>query len=474
MIYCNRTLNLKSIKAIGYDMDYTLVHYHVDEWEKRAYEHLKQGLESFGWPVEGLEFDPEAIIRGLIIDLEHGNLVKANRFGYVKQAHHGTQRLDFDAQRGAYARTVVDLSEDRWASLNTLFSLSEGWMYAQMVDRFDQGLIPGVADYRGLYRGVRKALDAAHMEGTLKDEIMASPEKFVALDPDLPLALMDQKHAGKKLMLITNSGWPYTRFMMNYAFDGFLPEGMTWRDLFDVVIVAASKPAFFTDRPTGYEVDEATNMLHPPPAQVAPGKIIHGGSAEMVEGYLGLSGSEILYVGDHIYGDVRISKRLRRWRTALVLREIEDEVAFNARFVQQQARLNALMAKKGALGSAISTLRLKLQRKKVGYGPQSEQSASALNAEISDLRKQMLALDELIAPIAIEAQQNPNPYWGSLTRTGNDKSMLARQMERHSDIYMSRVSHFLEATPYALFRPVYADLPHDAAARAGVEGIEES
>ena len=28
-VFCNRTLNLRSIRAIGYDMDYTLVHYHV-------------------------------------------------------------------------------------------------------------------------------------------------------------------------------------------------------------------------------------------------------------------------------------------------------------------------------------------------------------------------------------------------------------------------------------------------------------
>ncbi|MEO1269501.1 MAG: 5'-nucleotidase domain-containing protein, partial [Myxococcota bacterium] len=32
-IFCNRTLNLRSLKAIGYDMDYTLLHYHVDRWE---------------------------------------------------------------------------------------------------------------------------------------------------------------------------------------------------------------------------------------------------------------------------------------------------------------------------------------------------------------------------------------------------------------------------------------------------------
>ena len=28
-IFCSRTLNLRSISAIGYDMDYTLMHYNV-------------------------------------------------------------------------------------------------------------------------------------------------------------------------------------------------------------------------------------------------------------------------------------------------------------------------------------------------------------------------------------------------------------------------------------------------------------
>ncbi|WP_442978427.1 5'-nucleotidase domain-containing protein, partial [Salinibacter sp.] len=28
-LFCNRTLNLRGIQAIGYDMDYTLIHYHM-------------------------------------------------------------------------------------------------------------------------------------------------------------------------------------------------------------------------------------------------------------------------------------------------------------------------------------------------------------------------------------------------------------------------------------------------------------
>src|SRR5437868_3820545 len=87
-VFCNRTLNLRSIRAIGYDMDYTLVHYHEAEWELRTYQHLKRQLLEQGWPVAHLNFDSGMVCRGLIIDTEQGNLVKANRFGFVKRALH--------------------------------------------------------------------------------------------------------------------------------------------------------------------------------------------------------------------------------------------------------------------------------------------------------------------------------------------------------------------------------------------------
>ena len=122
-IFVNRTINLRSIKAIGYDMDYTLVHYRVDEWETRAFAHAKERLLEMGYPVQDIVFDPRAVIRGLAIDLEQGNLVKATRFGYVIRAAHGTRFLDYDAVRRIYAGTLVDLAEDRFEFINTLFDL---------------------------------------------------------------------------------------------------------------------------------------------------------------------------------------------------------------------------------------------------------------------------------------------------------------------------------------------------------------
>lgn len=46
----------------------------------------------------------------------------------------------------------------------------------------------------------------------------------------------------------------------------------------------------------------------------------------MIENSLNIHGDEILYVGDHIYTDVSQSKVHQRWRTALIVRELEEEV----------------------------------------------------------------------------------------------------------------------------------------------------
>ncbi len=460
-VYCNRTLNLRSIRAIGYDMDYTLVHYKVAVWEDRAYTYLKQKLLELGWPVDHLQFDPTSVIRGLILDTELGNTLKVNRFGYVKQAFHGTRRLARDEQRQTYSRLVIELEEPRYVFLNTLFAVSEASMYGQMVDLLDEGKLPGRMGYGDLYRRVRSSINDAHLEGHLKGEIIADFDSFVELDPEIPLALLDQKHAGKRLILITNSDWSYTRSIMSYAFDGFLPGDMTWRDLFDIMIVSARKPDFFSASSPVFKIVNEEGLLEPCIKGIDGKGIYFGGNASHVEEYLQLSGDEILYVGDHIFTDVHVTKNMLRWRTALVLRELESDLAGLVRFEPQHQQLTKLMAAKEDLETELYRLRLDAQRKRVGYGPQPQASAKDIESRISTLRGEIAKLDEAISPIAQASGSIGNERWGPLMRAGNDKSHLARQVERYADIYMSRVSNFVSLTPFKYLRASRGSLPHD-------------
>jgi 5'-nucleotidase len=453
-VFANRTLNLRSVEAIGYDMDYTLIHYRSEEWEQAAFDHAREIIGARGWPVADLKFDIDAHLQGLVIDLHHGNLVKATRFGYVIQAHHGTRPLSFDEVRTTYAGTFVDLVEDRWRFLNTLFSISEASLFAQLVDVLDAGLAPGILGYDELYRLVRSSIDESHARGALKARIVAEPDRFVELDPELPDTLADQRAAGKRLLLVTNSDWSYTRSMMSWCFDRALP-GCTWRDLFDIVVVGASKPRFFNeDQPAFRVVDEDAGLLAPHRGAFELGAAYHGGCARLVETTLGLTGDEILYVGDHLFGDVHVSKAALRWRTALIMRELEDEIGDAATFVDHQRDLDDLMAAKAALEDDIAQARLGRTRARSVHEP-------APVAPLEALLTQLRELDDRIAPLARAANELGNPAWGPLMRAGHDKSLFARQVERYADIYTSRVSNLGLRTPYAYLRAARTSLPHD-------------
>ncbi|XVE65453.1 hypothetical protein DITRI_Ditri08aG0000900 [Diplodiscus trichospermus] len=469
-IFCSRTLNLRSISAIGYDMDYTLMHYNVMAWEGRAYDYCMDNLQKVGFPVEGLAFDPDLVIRGLVIDKEKGNLVKADRFGYVQRAMHGTKMLSTRAVSEMYGRELVDLrKESRWEFLNTLFSVSEAVAYMQMVDRLDEGAIPAdlcPLDYKGLYKAVGKALFRAHVEGQLKSEIMSKPELFVEPDPELPLALLDQKEAGKRLLVITNSDYHYTDKMMRHSFNRFLPNDMGWRDLFDMVIVSARKPEFFQTSHPLYEVVTGEGLMRPC-FKARTGGLYSGGSAQMVESSLNIHGDEILYVGDHIYTDVSQSKVHLRWRTALICRELEEEYNALIHSRGQRATLIELMNQKEVVGDLFNQLRLALQRRTKGRPAQTLAATNMDDQELTESMQKLLIvmqrLDEKIAPMLEADGELFNKRWGFLSRAGLwDKSHLMRQIEKYADIYTSRVSNFLKYTPFMYFRSQEQTLAHDS------------
>ena len=473
-VYCSRTLNMRAIQAIGYDMDYTLVHYDVDQWEGRAYQYGMQSLNELGVPVEGLRFDSNLVIRGLILDTDLGNIVKADRFGIVKRAMHGTRMLSPAEVRNSYGREIVSLrNESRWVFLNTLFSVSEAVMFAQLVERLDDGVIPQqvcAASYSALYRLVSKALFLAHVEGKLKAEIVQDPARFIQLDPELAQALLDQRAAGKSLLLITNSDLQYTEAVMSYAHDPYLPDGMKWRDMFDYVIINARKPDFFKGTQGLYEVVTPDGLMRPA-FSLRRGGIYCGGSARLVEQALEMSGDDILYVGDHIYSDAARRFLNLSWRTCLIIRELEEEIEAFAAGREHRAALQEALEKKDLVGDAFNNLRLGRQRSLVGAQaisahvdvPKVKASdEQRVNEALAQLLAVMERLDDQIGPAIERDGADFNSRWGYLSRAGvNDRSQLLRQIEKYADIYTSRVSNFLRYSPFVYFRSPTQSMAHD-------------
>ena len=183
-----------------------------------------------------------------------------------------------------------------------------------------------------------------------------------------------------------------------------------------------------------------------------------------------MSGDEILYVGDHLFADVNTTKSVLRWRTALVLREMEDELDAIDACENDQEEIEAMMYDKVDLEEQIAQTRLELSRRRAEgediyegdlFERFEDMDDEELKSHIDDLRDQIADLDQKLAPLVREDGRDFNATWGYLMRTGNDKSHLTRQVERYADIYTSRVSNLLRYTPYMFYRAPRGSVPHD-------------
>ncbi|MEM7448184.1 MAG: 5'-nucleotidase domain-containing protein, partial [Myxococcota bacterium] len=193
-----------------------------------------------------------------------------------------------------------------------------------------------------------------------------------------------------------------------------------------------------------------------------------GGHARAIEAHFDLAAEQILYVGDHIFADVKTSKSQLHWRTALIVRELEQELECLERFKPHQASLTEKMEAKELLEHRFSALRLAAQRKEQDYGPQVDSPLEALREAMKAVRLELLELDASISPLVQAASTLHHPRWGLLLRAGNDKSHLARQIERYADMYTSRVSNLLACTPFVYLRSPRGSLPHDSGPGGGV------
>ena len=103
-IFVNRSLNMGNIRAVGYDMDHTLVIYNREAFEALAFRETLKKFIASGYPEElgTLTFDPNLLIRGLLVDMDRGNVLKVDGHKYVKLAYHGHSRLAKDVRRSVY------------------------------------------------------------------------------------------------------------------------------------------------------------------------------------------------------------------------------------------------------------------------------------------------------------------------------------------------------------------------------------
>ena len=233
---------MKAIKAVGFDMDFTLVRYHADRLEKLAYIKVIEKLIHSGYPAKHLntlEFDFSRCSRGLVLDREEGNILKLSMYSKVKSATHGTKSMSYKEMNSIYKGLLIDLNDSNYYPIDTFFSISHGVLFAQLVDLKDQFPEDFPLSYAEMERDIIYHIDMCHRDGSIKDQVKKDLGHYIIKDAQIVETLEKMKKHGKLLWLITNSDYDYTRPVMDFAFDPYLKDHKSWIDLFDVSITLA-------------------------------------------------------------------------------------------------------------------------------------------------------------------------------------------------------------------------------------------
>ncbi|XP_043790331.1 cytosolic purine 5'-nucleotidase isoform X2 [Apis laboriosa] len=454
-IFVNRSLHLENIKFYGFDMDYTLAEYKSPEYEQLGFTLLKDRLVSLGYPeeIKAFEYDPSFPVRGLWFDSLYGNLLKVDAYGNILVCVHGFEFLKHSQVYELYPNKFLQLDESRVYVLNTLFNLPESYLLACLIDFFTNSrqYIPdktGVKEgeltmtFKSIFQDVRNAVDWIHLHGNLKTKTMENLDLYVKKDRRLPMFLNRIRESGAKIFLLTNSEYVFTNKIMTYLFD--FPHGAkpdephrNWKTYFDTIVVDARKPLFFGEGTILRQVDTKTGALklgtHKGPLHT--GEVYSGGSCDVFTELIGAKGKDVLYIGDHIFGDILKSKKIRGWRTFLVVPELVQELHVWTDKCQLFAELQNLDVMLGEM------------YKNLDSSTKEKPDISKLRTSIRDVTHKMdLAYGMM----------------GSLFRSGSRQTFFSSQVVRYADLYAATFLNLIYYPFSYMFRAPAMLMPHES------------
>jgi len=413
-----------------------------------------------GYPasLKELTYDTRFPIRGLLVDRKYGHILKMDRYKVVHRGYHGLERLPDDVIQGLYHDRRIRPHTARYHWIDTLFALSEVTSYAAVVTALErQGQ---TVDYDKLFHDVRASIDEAHADGTVYSVVTSALDEYIDRDPELARTLHKLRSAGKRLFLLTNSPNSYTEQVMTYLLGNAMPEYPTWRHYFEVVICSAKKPRFFQEGQLLMEREG--DVLKPVKGPLERGRAYEGGNLEEFERLLGVSGANVLYVGDHIYGDILRSKKETSWYTAMIIQELDAEVAAHEASAVDLLRMRSLEEQRERLEDELRFYQGRFKELSRGTGSNgADTERIRAKRAVERVRAELRSNLAEYAARAERVSGRFHPYFGSLLKEQNEMSSFGLQVELYADIYMRRVSSLKAYSPQQYFRSPYDLMPHE-------------
>jgi HAD superfamily 5'-nucleotidase-like hydrolase len=456
---------------VGFDMDYTLAVYKQDELDRLSIEATAKKLVQRGYPESLLtmSYATKFPIRGLLVDRKLGNVLKTDRYRYVKKAYHGTRELTSLERRQTYEQRPVRPDPRRFHSIDSLFALSEVTVYAAVVDELDRPF--RAVDYSKLFDDVRACIDEAHRDGSIKEIITADIGRYIERDPDLAPTLHKLRSAGKRLFLLTNSEPSYTDAVMSYLISGQLHEYRSWKSYFDVIITSAMKPAFFVNKDAPFEELATAGQLQLQKVrEFHRGRIYMGGNQFDFEKLTGVPADRVLYVGDHIFGDVLRAKKTSAWRTLMIIQELTDELSAMERLAPDIGRVDRLEDRLSALHDGMRERQAMLKRVQKLIDAEElmperkvelDAARQRLKRSIDRIRMQAKHAEAEHCALERQIEHAFHPFWGSALKAESEPSSFGEQVERYACLYTDRVTNLLGYTAAHYFRGPRHRMAHE-------------
>uniref|UniRef100_A0A8C1KQC2 5'-nucleotidase domain-containing protein 1 n=1 Tax=Cyprinus carpio TaxID=7962 RepID=A0A8C1KQC2_CYPCA len=326
--------SLSECDVIGFDLDHTLCRYNLKETSRLIYESFARYLvEHKGYDKDLLHLTPatwDFCFKGLVVDLEEGNLVKLAEDGTVL-------RLIFELS-SYYQITFLALICDlvlsfvaaKYYFYDNYFDLPGALLCARAVDMLNKQGAEITSDF---WKDIVAAIDhnyntSAFREdtGTYFPSVKRCPGRYLQPCSDaVKRWLRSMKNSGKILLLITSSHSDYCRLVCEHIL------GSDFEELFDIIITNALKPGFFSlvpqQRPFRTLVDDVEESEGLPSLE-KPGWYSQGNWPhlhELLKNMTNKTEPKVVYFGDSMRSDMFPACSFGKWETVMIVEEMEGE-----------------------------------------------------------------------------------------------------------------------------------------------------
>ncbi|XP_077520614.1 5' nucleotidase A isoform X1 [Amblyomma americanum] len=298
------TFCLADYDAVGFDLDNTLARYRLPALFELVHgsvrEHLDKGAsrraDGSSWPsARGFSH------KGLLLDKKRGLLVKFDARGRVGRAYRGFARLSA-AEAEQLDREYAGLQfqsdlrpSEEWFHFADYFTTPVQVLFADMVARAKPEASAEPL-WHDLFEGI---VHFYRPDGPRARTLLQTPDKLVRPCPKSVTAWIHSlREAGTRTFLLTGSEPALAIAIASHTL------GPQWRDLFDLVVMGANKPAFFSDTSMSFKAvkDDGSLRALGHSEELKPGVLYCGGNWTALCEH-GLGFCRTLYIGDSLIDD---------------------------------------------------------------------------------------------------------------------------------------------------------------------------